>query len=99
MSMPNGSYVYTLTRAVRHRADANNGANTEKSRELQLPGDRRRRQQRDRHDQDRHRRRRSDGDADTNSVVEGAIVTGNVLTGGPPTCSGRTVRRTVPAAA
>ena len=31
--------------------------------------------------------------ADTNSVTEGAIVTGNVLTDGTTTCSGRTARR------
>ena len=31
--------------------------------------------------------------ANTNSVVEGAIVTGNVLTEASPTCSGRTARR------
>ena len=77
-----GTYSYTLTAPFDTTPDADNGANTEDGARASATGDRRQRQHRDRHDHGQHRRRRSDGDCEHDSGVEGAIVTGNVLTDG-----------------
>ena len=77
-----GSYSYTLTSTVR-RGDADNGITTENNVEsftyqvTDANGN-----TDDQHDHDRRHRRHSDGGGRHNSVIEGAIVTGNVLTDG-----------------
>ena len=90
-----GSYVYTLTSPFDTSPDADDGANTEKkvaeSFTYVVT------------DADGNTATGTitvnivddipTATADANSVVEGAIVTGNVLTDDPTMCSGRTVRR------
>ena len=67
---------------VRHHAGRRQRRQHGGGGELQLCGDGRQRQHRDRHHHGQHRRRRSDGECEHRQRVEGAIVTGNVLTDG-----------------
>ena len=89
----NGSYVYTLTSPFDTTPDADNGANTEVAESFTYVVT------------DANGNTATGtitvnivddvptAVADINSVVEGAMVTGNVLTGRPPTCTGRMGRR------
>ena len=76
-----GSYIYTLTSAVRHQPGRRQRRQHRGGGELHLCGDRRQRQHRDRHHHGQHRRRRSDGECGTCiDGIEADGVTGNVLT-------------------